>query len=88
MARPAAGSLSEPSDTDVLAYMLSRYGFAAGSVPLVNTPATLAAPPIPAVPFVTKLPAPEFVAGEPGAAITGRLVHDVRSRGQCEVGGG
>lgn len=72
MPRPAAGSLAKASYVDVLAYVLSRTGLAAGDRALTDSTPLLAAIQVPPPAAGSRKPAPEFVAGEHGTTPSGR----------------
>lgn len=70
MPRPAAGSLSEASYLQVLAYILSRNGLTAGDRELAGTDG-LKTLRIPAIAAAAPVQAPEFIPGDSGSTPTG-----------------
>jgi PQQ-dependent dehydrogenase (methanol/ethanol family) len=71
MPRPAAGSLSETSYLEVLAYVLSRNGLAVGERELAASTAALGRLHIPPAQAAVRPPAPEFIPGDSGFTPTG-----------------
>jgi len=70
MPKPAAGTLAESSYLQVMAYLLSRNGLAAGERELATSNDALKRIRIPA-PLNARPPAPEFIAGEGGMTPSG-----------------
>jgi alcohol dehydrogenase (cytochrome c) len=75
MPRAAGGSLTDRQYIDVLAYILERNGFPAGTVPLTGDQAVLGQVHLSSAPMANaaraKAPAPDFILGEKGLDPTG-----------------